>query len=227
MGLDDRNNQVDNVINTKQQPYTLVTAHTGAMGTKPNTLEGLDALLVCGADAVEVDVRGKKGELFLSHDPMLPFLACPRLADCFERLMKAPKMMMNLDLKEAGLAKAALALAREYGAAGRLLFTGDVGEEDFPVILGSEIPLWLNEYLLPAEERKDPVPAAEKRGFGTLNVDRKRLTDGLLGSHAAKLSVWTVNGEDELRRLLVSGVWNITTCDPALALRLRKEIQGI
>ena len=205
---------------------TFVTAHAGAMGTAPNTLGSLETLLASGADAVEVDVREKGGELVLSHDPVLPWQKPAGLRDALRLLREAPGILMNLDLKESGLSEKALLLAREHGVASRLLFTGDVGEEDFPVILGGEVPLWLNEYLLPAEERKDPVPAAERRGFGTLNIDRKRLTDGLLASHSAKLSVWTVNGEDELRRLLASGVRNITTRDPALALRLREEIQG-
>lgn len=94
------------------------------------------------------------------------------------------------------------------------------------MILENEIPLWYNQYILPQEERHDPLTAIRRRGLHTLNIDRKQVTDELLKSGAGYLSVWTVNEEDELRRLLEAKVRNITTNQPDLALRLRREIQG-
>jgi glycerophosphoryl diester phosphodiesterase len=224
--MDDRTEPSTQNKQGGKQPMTLITAHAGAMGTAPNTPESLDVLLASGADAVEVDVRRRGSNLLLSHDLMLPWKKYPSLPECLLRLRKTPEVLMNLDFKEPGLVRDALRIAREHGVADRLLYTGDVGGEDFQAILGSEIPLWLNEYLLTNEERKDPVSAAAKRGFEILNIDRKRVTDILLRENADRLSVWTVNEEDELRRLLLAGVKNITTRNPALALQLREEIQG-
>ena len=49
----------------------LITAHSGALGTKPNGREYLEALRdkKIVADVFEVDVRYKKGQLYLSHMP--------------------------------------------------------------------------------------------------------------------------------------------------------------
>ena len=224
--MDDRTEPSNQSMQGRNHPLTLITAHAGAMGTAPNTPESLDVLLVCGADAVEVDVRRQGSSLLLSHDLMLPWKKYPSLSDCLLRLRKTPGILMNLDFKEPGLVRDALRIAREHGVADRLLYTGDVGGEDFQAIQGNEIPLWINEYLLTNEERKDPVNAAANRGFEILNIDRKRVTEALLREHAGRLSVWTVSEEDELRRLLLAGVKNITTRSPALALQLRSELQG-
>ena len=96
--------------------------------------------------------------------------------------------------------------------------------DDYADILKGDIPLWLNHYLLPVHEWPDPVQGAEKLGFFTVNIDKRMLTDRML-CNASRFSVWTVNDEDTLRRLLSAGVRNITTRNPLLALRLRSEIQ--
>ena len=48
---------------------TMITAHSGADGTKENSLEFVAYAMQTGADALEVDVRmGENGILILSHD---------------------------------------------------------------------------------------------------------------------------------------------------------------
>ena len=47
----------------------MITAHSGADGTKENSLEFVAYAMQTGADALEVDVRmGENGILILSHD---------------------------------------------------------------------------------------------------------------------------------------------------------------
>lgn len=50
------------------KPKTLITAHAGAENTMPNTLESIRALAECGAEMIEVDVRGQDGQLILTHN---------------------------------------------------------------------------------------------------------------------------------------------------------------
>ena len=66
----------------------------------------------------------------------------------------------------------------------------------------------------------------ELAGCDILNVYYGFVTDEMYTAHPEKLSLWTVNEESEIRRLLKAGVYNITTRCPSLALRLRDEIQG-
>lgn len=204
---------------------TMITAHAGAEDTAPNTAKSIRLLLSCGADAVEVDVRMHDGTLCLSHDPAVSDNQYTSLEKAFELLNESRDVMMNIDIKSAGLIRDVLNLARQAGIAHRLVFTGDVGPEDLDIILSNEIPLWFNNYLLPQLEWGNPVKAVEKRGFSIVNTDKRRLTDKMLSEQADRFSVWTVNDEETLRSLLKAEVKNITTKQPLLALRLREEIQ--
>jgi glycerophosphoryl diester phosphodiesterase len=204
---------------------TMITAHAGAEDTTANTLESLQTLLCIGADAVEVDVRRVDGTLILSHDIPPKGKACATLREALALLKTVPDVKMNIDIKTPGLIADILALAREAGISDRLMMTGDVGPDDYPVIQANEIPLWLNHYLLPMREWSSPVQGAEKLGFHFVNIDKRMLTDKMLLRQADRFSVWTVNDEETLRRLLLAGVKNITTRKPLLALRLRSEAQ--
>lgn len=204
---------------------TMITAHAGAEDTAPNTAESIRLLLACGADAVEVDVRMHDGTLCLSHDMAVSGSDYTSLKEAFDLLSQSHDVMMNIDIKSAGLITDILNLARQAGIAHRLVFTGDVGPEDLGIILNNEIPLWFNNYLLPLLEWGNPVKAVEKRGFSIVNTDKRRLTDKMLSEQANRFSVWTVNDEEMLRSLLKAEVKNITTKQPLLALKLRKEIQ--
>jgi glycerophosphoryl diester phosphodiesterase len=202
----------------------MITAHAGAEDTTANTPESLRTLLSIGADAVEVDVRRVDGTLILSHDMPREAKDCATLQEALALLKTVPHMKMNIDIKTPGLIMDILALARKAGIADRLLMTGDVGPDDYPAILANEIPLWLNHYLLPMHEWPNPVQGAEKLGFYFVNIDKRMLTDKMLGQ-TDRFSVWTVNDEETLRRLLLAEVKNITTRKPLLAMRLRGEIQ--
>ena len=203
---------------------TMITAHAGAEGTVANTPESLRAMLMTDADAIEADVRKLDGVLVLSHDAPEKGMACTTLEEALVLLKTVPHVKMNIDIKTPGLIMDILALAHGAGIADRLLMTGDVGPDDYGVILDNDIPLWLNHYLLPIHAWTDPVQGAEKLGFFTVNIDKRMLTEHIL-KQANRLSVWTVNDEETLRRLLSAGVKNITTRKPLLALRLRSEIQ--
>jgi len=77
----------------------MITAHSGADGTKENSLEFVAYAMQTGADALEVDVRmGENGILILSHDKTDEDAV--RLADVFRMMGKYPGMRINCDLKE-------------------------------------------------------------------------------------------------------------------------------
>lgn len=67
----------------------MITAHSGADGTKENSLEFVAYAMQTGADALEVDVRmGENGILILSHDKTDEDAV--RLADVFRMMGKYP-----------------------------------------------------------------------------------------------------------------------------------------
>ena len=79
----------------------LITAHTGCLGTKANSLDSLRAALESGANAVEFDVRFQTdGTPVLSHDAVQDYGKSPRLADAFALIAQKDGVQVNLDLKQ-------------------------------------------------------------------------------------------------------------------------------
>ena len=104
----------------------MITAHSGADGTKENSLEFVAYAMQTGADALEVDVRmGENGILILSHDKTDEDAV--RLADVFRMMGKYPGMRINCDLKECGLEVAVRQLALISGLkTEQILYSGSV-----------------------------------------------------------------------------------------------------
>ena len=200
---------------------TLITAHSGSENTIDNTLESIRVMAGCGADVIEIDVRLHEGRLVMSHD--VPSGAVDALEEGFRIVAQHPGVRMNIDLKQTGIVKAVAELAAKCGVEDRLLFTGAVGEEDFPCVRERNLTVWYNNDAMP--EDADWLAGVDALGFGGLNLHYGEVSEALFES-AHRLSVWTVDDEALLRRFLAAGVMNITTCFPVLAMKLRNEIQN-
>jgi len=201
---------------------TLITAHSGAENTIDNTIESIRVMAALGADAIEIDVRMHEGVLVMSHDEPEGPVDC--LKDAFAIVKEHPGLRMNIDLKQSGIVAAVAELAAQCGVEDRLLFTGSVGEEDFPAVRERNLTVWYNNDCMP--ENTDWLAGVDERGFEALNLYYGDVSEALR-PQAHRLSVWTVDGESLLRRFLEAGVKNITTRIPELALKLRDEIQGV
>lgn len=211
---------------------TLITAHSGCDGTPDNSLGFISHALQCGADALEVDVRAAPdGTLCLSHD--LPDSLRPRLAQAFQMLRGSP-MKINCDLKQPDLEEAVLALARQWGAAGQLLFSGSVSMERMkqdPEVRSRTLlnvrPIVPPEGGAAAEEQLDElVRTCRSCGAAIINVSYEMCTDQVLTRLRAEnigVSAWTVNEEAAARRLLAHGIYNITSRRPGMVLALREK----
>lgn len=128
----------------------LVTAHSGCMGTRPNSREHVMRALSSGADVVELDIRlSSDGRVVLSHDEgasgpdgrlgafrdlswetIRSFAAegdsKERILDLDEALdlLAGAPAAVNLDAKEPEAAMAAAAVARRRGMADSVFFSG-------------------------------------------------------------------------------------------------------
>lgn len=200
---------------------TLITAHSGAENTIDNTLESIRVMADCGADIIEIDVRMHEGVLIMSHDE--PEAQCDALEDAFRIVREHPGLKMNIDLKQSGIVCAVAELAEKCGVTDRLLFTGAVGEEDFPCVRERGLTVWYNSDAM--DKDAGWLAGVDALGFDALNLYFGDVNENLR-EHADRLSVWTVDGESLLRRFLEAGVKNITTRIPKLAMKLREEIQG-
>lgn len=208
--------------------YTMITAHAGAEGTAPNTLESLRVLAGLGADAIELDVREAGGELILSHNPPAPGERCATLNDALLLIHDAdPRVMVNLDMKQVDHAEAAWAVAERCGMTGRLLFTGSICPVDERFMRGKPADIWYNESLLLPDERPEPLRSVLLRGHPAINIYHRLVDPAALTPETARCySCWTVDRPEDIAAFLRAGIRNITTRQPRLALTLRDEIQG-
>ncbi len=219
---------------------TLITAHSGADGSKENSMEFVRYALTTRADVLEVDVRrGKDGNLVICHDEV-PDEAVS-LREVFESVKNSPAMRINCDLKEAGLEETVWKLARENGlGAERILYSGTVSPGGVrSAYHWREVEIFWNvEECIPdvyrrlggqelnRERIQELITTCKLYEISVINIDVRFLSRELLDAmkkNEIGISVWTVNSADQIRELLNAEVYNITTRNLAAALVLRDE----
>ena len=207
---------------------TMITAHAGAEGTPANTLQSIGVLAACGADALEMDVRVSGRGLLLSHDPLSSGAGCVSLEEALRLLAEQNnEMLVNLDMKEEGLAEQAYAAAARCGMANRILFTGSICPVDERFLKNLPPQIWFSESQLLPDERTAPLESVLSRGHSVINAYYRRVDPAALTPKTAQhYSCWTLDDEEAITAFLRAGVRNITTRIPRRALALRAEIQG-
>ncbi|MDO4489854.1 MAG: CehA/McbA family metallohydrolase [Lachnospiraceae bacterium] len=205
-----------------------LTAHSGADGTPDNSLAFVRYALTTEADALELDVRRdeKTGILQLGHDDLKKDAVS--LEEAFSLVKTHPSMKVNCDLKEPGLERAVLALARQCQVTDRIIFSGTVDplEIEDPEFrrdrvywnIDEQVP---NLYERCREDYDYRLIAAEMMcdrmdqvGVDTINiyyglVDKEFLKAVM--KRGKRVSVWTVNDMGKLTWLFNQRVRNITT----------------
>lgn len=225
-------------------PY--ITAHSGCENTPDNSLESVRTGIALGADFVEVDVRlDPTGAPRLTHDMPAAYDALLTIEDAFRAVAAAPRCGVNCDLKESAALRPALALADRCGVTPeKLAFSGSV---PIPLLLAEpqlarRAAFFLNSEIVCAHLMGDDSPSYEaqfryvaghvaeiadlldRTGAKALNAPYQGVPGPLLRALRAggiALSLWTVNDEASLARLLKEDVLNITTRTVRSALRLR------
>jgi len=192
---------------------TFITAHAGALNTKPNTLDSVRAALSCGAGILEVDVRFLPvGTPVLGHTRVGPESA--RLEDVFA-LMQSCAIHINLDMKETSHVPRVAELVAQYGLQGRAFMTG-LSRSACAALRDCGLPYYLNG--------ASPAAAKELGALG-VNVNYRQCTKKLVRDARAQgllVSVWTADKPATMRRMLRRGVDNITTRHPDVLQGLMK-----
>jgi len=190
---------------------TSVTAHAGALKTKPNTLDSIRAGLACGAGVIEVDVRFlPDGVPVLGHTKAGANAA--RLEDVFA-LMQGCETAINLDMKETAHVARMAELVAQHGLQERAFMTG-LFKTGCAALRDCGLPYYLNA--------ADPAAAGALGALG-INISYRLCTKKLVQrthEHGLLVSVWTVNRRQAMRKMLRMGVDNITTRKPDALLEL-------
>jgi glycerophosphoryl diester phosphodiesterase len=215
------------------KPYTTVTAHAGSLGTRANTLESFKAALAFHVDYLETDVRfTPQNEAYLSHDSIpLPLQRnAMRLKDLLKLVASHPKVRLNLDMKEYGGVKEMARLVKRAGMASRVILTG-IGRdavssvrgrvEGLPYLLNAHPNLWHRATAAGAAALVRTIKACGALGLNAHFLFVTRRLAHALTAAGLSVSVWTVDGEPEMRRMLHLPADNITTnrIDTLLTMR--------
>ncbi len=209
-----------------------VTAHTGCMGTKENSLEAIETGAQSGANIIEFDLRtNKNGDLVLSHDE--PTGEEKTLGEAFECFKKFDDIKANVDIKATKALENVYPLAKECGVENRIFYTG-VNDEFVDAVRNKspEISYFLNVKVnaLKKNNEKYLRSLVEKvKNAGAIGINfkytsaSKKLVE-VFHKNGLLVSIWTVNDEFNMHKILSFGPDNITTRKPDELAKIIKEI---
>ncbi len=199
-----------------------VTAHTGCEGTRDNSLESIETGAAEGAGIVEFDLSfTEDGEPYLAHDEVTKDSVTLKAA--FETVAKYENLMVNVDCKSVANLKAVTETAEECGLLERIFYTG-IKEKDIDAVKRDtpEVKYYLNRDIDKAKKNDEAYIrslADEVKALGAVGLNihyseaSKKMTD-IFHSEGLMVSVWTVNGELSMHKVLALGCDNITTRQP-------------
>lgn len=206
----------------KVSDYFTITAHTGCMDTKENSLESIKCGVENGARIVEFDLYfNENGEPVLSHDA--PKGGEVTLDEAFKYVASFSNISVNVDVKVCTALEKVYPIAQKYGIENRIFYTGI--NEDFVDTVkknSSQVPYFLNVDVdkSKSDDRDYILSLVEKvKNAGAIGINfnykgaSKELVD-IFHENGLVVSVWTVNSEYDMYRILSYGPDNITTRNP-------------
>ena len=217
----------------KNQPLNLpddftYTAHTGCCGTQDNSLEAIKSGVENGADIVEFDLYfNEKNEAVLSHDE--PKGNEVTLDEAFKLVSTYENLKVNVDVKKCTDLHIVYDLAEKYKITDRIFFTG-IFLEDVETVKKEcpTVPYYLNSEVLKENKQtpeylNDLVKIVKDSGAVGINFNKDSATKELVDKfHENDLlvSIWTVNEEKDMHKILYFAPDNITTRNPDILKEL-------
>ena len=199
-----------------------ITAHTGCMDTAENSLESIKKGIENGANITEFDLYfTENGAPVLAHDE--PKGGEVALNEAFAYLAELDGTRANVDIKTVDALEKVYPLAKENGVEDRILYTG-VKEEFVESVRkdSPEIKYYLNvdvnkskntdkEYL------QSLVEKVQDAGAIGINFNYKSASKELVEvfhENGLLVSIWTVDSEYNMYKILSFAPDNITTRHP-------------
>ncbi len=198
------------------------TAHTGCMGTPDNSLESIDVAAANGADIVEFDLNfTESGEPVLAHD--VPKGGEVTLDEAFKKVSEYENIMVNVDIKSTVNLPIVRTLAEKHRIADRIFFTG-VTDEFLNAVraYGNGVPYYLNvdvksETKHSADYLQSLVDKVKQSGAIGINFNKNNASAELVKAfheNGLLVSIWTVDDEYSMYRILSYAPDNVTTRKP-------------
>ena len=205
-----------------------VTAHTGCEGTADNSLEAIRKGFESGADIVEFDVHfNSSGEPVLAHDYAADDSV--KLKDAFDLVAKCEGLRVNVDCKTVDNLKAIVNTAEECGVKDRIFYTG-IEVKDVKTVKADtpEIKYYLNTSINISRKNDEHyirslvtlTKAVDAKGLNIHFSEASEKMIKIFHSEGLEVSLWTVNKELDMHRVLALGCDNITTRQPSKLIKI-------
>lgn len=203
----------------------IITAHGGANKTGRNTWKYLNNIDSYECDAIEIDIYRFMGKLIISHlPPLIPFIKRITVEQVFD-IVAEKGIIVNCDLKMNGLKEEVEEIAKKKNILDKVYFTGYCTMKDN--LKAKECKIWFNNGICGLVAKVDNVSKIVDKiksynnpCFAGLNINKRYATDEFLREckkQGLQLSIYTVDKESELARLVPYDVFNITTNCPNIA----------
>lgn len=212
--------KLENMKFSLSESFT-VTAHTGTMGTEENTIESMRVGSE-NADIIEFDVlSGSDGVPRLAHTEIVP--SSPTLAQAFGFIRSHESIKANVDMKKAENLAEVQRLAKKYGIADGIFFTG-IKEADVAAVRkdSPEISYFLNVDVNKRKNKNDAylqslADKVKALGAVGLNIHYGGASKELVEKfheNGLLVSLWTANTDKEILKVLSLSPDNITSRNP-------------
>ncbi len=210
--------------------FTL-TYHAGALRTKPNTVESIEAALADGASVVEFDVSFRPdGTAVIIHADKPKENEGVLLDDALAAVAKDKNCRINLDIKSTANLPQVDILVKKHGLFERVFYTGVFRDWVETVKANSEIPYYLN-HKVSAEEAANvsllQKLAEEIIGLGAIGLNSNfsnanATVTEVMHKNGLLVSLWTVNNSKNAAKVISYLPDNITTKKPHLIKNMIK-----
>lgn len=203
----------------------LNVAHAGYDGYVPNSLASIEGITKSTCDVLEMDVRRAGARIYLSHDHKEVSDDCVSLEMALIYMKEnAPDKLVGIDLKEP-VFEQVQELVWYCGMDGKIIYSGDFLLKDLLKNRGKNKVFYnlensiktVNNLQEKESELLDLFRVLKQCGADGVNMEH-RLFDGQMAekllAHDLAGAVWTVDREEDLKRMLVLGADSITTRYP-------------
>lgn len=215
----------------KTKTFT-VTAHTGCMRTKPNSIEAMLKGFEAGADIVEFDLNfNSDGTPLLSHDA--PKGGEVTLDEAFAALAQCNNLKANVDVKSVNEIEKIVPLAKKHGVLDRIFFTGvHEGFVEAVKTRAPEVEYYLNVGVSPKWKQTDKylqslVDKVKNNGAIGINFNKNNATKKLVNTfrkNGLLVSIWTVDKKRKMKKIISLSPDNITTRHPDELIKIVKGL---
>lgn len=200
-----------------------VTSHTGAFGTRANSILSVKTAVERDSDIVEFDVSFRPdGTAVIIHNPSPSQRQGVLLKKALEEVVKSKNCKINLDIKSTANLPEIDKLVNHYGLEERVFYTGVFEDWVETVRKNSAISYFIN-YNPSSEEGSDEkyvdciIQKAIELGAIGINSDFRGVSDMMvkkIHENGLLVSLWTANRKKDMLKALSLSPDNITTKKP-------------